>query len=145
MYDKCLAQAIAEWEESRITDYHGSLTEQLEAGDGSPDPEYYRPEWGDAPLGFAVYETVSEGTPVTPTFATEDELIDYLVENGDFWDQSRRNDATRPRSFGMSSDPWRREAAESFVRSGWAPSFVSIGGGPLLSGASDADIIEASR
>lgn len=61
---------------------------------------------------FQVYETVSEGTPVTPPFATKDELVDYLSTRGDFWDQDR------------GDGPWKRERAEAFVRSGFAPSLV---------------------
>ena len=32
--------------------------------------------------GWQVWETVSGGSPVTPVFASAEELIDYLVENG---------------------------------------------------------------
>ena len=58
-----------------------------------PDPESYRPRWkrGEA-TWYQVYETVSEGTPVTPPFETREELVEYLVERGDFWDQKRRED-----------------------------------------------------
>lgn len=56
-----------------------------------PDKDYYRPEWKPEEMTwFQVYETVSEGTPVTPPFATKEELVDYLVEHGDFWDQRPR-------------------------------------------------------
>lgn len=75
-----------------------------------PNPKYYRPRWPeDADMGFAVYETVSEGTPVTPTFATKKELIDYLATNGTYWDKG---------------EPWPREAAERFVEMEWAPSLM---------------------
>lgn len=84
-----------------------------------PDEDYYRPKWTDEErTHYQVYETVSEGTPVTPPFATKEELVNYLVEHGDFWDQQ----PTRPgRSRGGG---WAREAAEKFVRSEWAPSIV---------------------
>lgn len=44
-------------------------------------------------FGYSLYETVSEGTPVTPVFATAEELIDYLVNVGTFWNEKyeRRN------------------------------------------------------
>lgn len=75
-----------------------------------PDPECYRPKWPEgAELGFAVYETVSEGTPVTPAFATKEELIDYLATKGTYWDKG---------------EPWPREAAERFVEMEWAPSLM---------------------
>lgn len=70
-----------------------------------------------------VYETVSEGTPVTPPFATPEELIDYLIENGDFWYQQ---------SIGTSSERFyskpSRIAAENFVREGYAPSMMVCDG-----------------
>lgn len=91
-----------------------------------PDPDYYRPAWNEGEATwFQVYETVSEGTPVTPPFETQDELIVYLMNHGDFWDQSRRKEGRSS----LNCDPWSREAAEKFVLgTGWAPSLVSIGG-----------------
>lgn len=94
----------------------------LEAWEGSGPPE------GD---GWQVWETVSEGSPITPVFATADELIDHLATVGTVWDQ-RRGDG-----------PWRRAAAESFVRSGWAPSGVVVAGN-VMEGGKDADLIDAA-
>lgn len=87
-----------------------------------PKQEYYRPEWkkGTA-TWFQVYETVSEGTPVTPPFETQDELIAYLSTKGDFWDH-RRGDG-----------PWTRANAEAFVKEdGWVPSMMMAPGKGLL-------------
>ncbi len=75
---------------------------------GTPDPEICRPKFTEDPTWFQMYETVSEGTPVSPPFETKAELVDYLVENGDFWDQKRGDGG------------WKRENAESFVESGFA-------------------------
>ena len=96
-----------------------------------PDVEYYRPPWSkEEATWYQVYETVSEGTPVTPPFETQQELIDYLVKNGDFWDQKRREEG----KFDLDCQPWSREQAEKFVLgSGWAPSFV-IQGGKVMTG-----------
>lgn len=87
-----------------------------------PDPEYCRPAWSeDEATWWQVYETVSEGTPVTPPFETQEELIEYLVVNGDFWDQSRRAEGNSA----MNCEPWPRKQAEAFVLGpGWAPSLV---------------------
>ena len=63
---------------------------------------------------LTMYETVSEGTPVTPPFATKEELVNYLVEHGDFWDQHRGHGG------------WSRENAEHFVQAEWAPSGIFI-------------------
>lgn len=78
-----------------------------------PDPDYYRPMWKEAEMTwYQMYETVSEGTPVTPPFSTKEELVDYLVKHGDFSDQK------------LGNGGWKRENAESFVRAGWAPSMM---------------------
>lgn len=81
---------------------------------GPPNKDYYRDrKWTDEEAThFVVYETVSEGTPVTPAFPTKEQLVDYLVANGDFWDQARGDGG------------WEREAAERFVSLGWAPSMI---------------------
>jgi hypothetical protein len=57
---------------------------------------------------WQVWETVSEGSPVTPAFATAEELIGYLVAKGDAWDQKR------------GSGGWERKNAESFVKAGFS-------------------------
>jgi hypothetical protein len=64
---------------------------------------------------FQAWETVTEGTPVTPPFATTDELVDYLATRGDFWDQER------------GDGPWDRKSAEEFVKAGWAPTLIVTG------------------
>lgn len=76
---------------------------------------------------YQVYETVTEGTPVTPVFETQEALIEYLVEHGDFWGQKRREGG------------YSRTAAESFVKSGSVPSMI-IAGGKIYSGIECGDI-----
>ena len=78
-----------------------------------PERDFYHPRWDNADW-YQVYETVSEGTPVTPPFATKEELVDYLVANGDFWDQR------------SGRGGWKRKNAESFVTDEWAPSFMVL-------------------
>lgn len=97
------------WKEALA--YHG----------GGPNPENYVEYKEEEATWYQVYETVSEGTPVTPPFETKEEIIEYLVENGDFWDQERRSSGDTL----MPCDPWSREAAESFVRREWAPSIIA--------------------
>jgi len=94
---------------------------------GEPTSEDYFPDWGipEDELGWCLYETVSEGTPCTPVFATADELIDHLATVGQDWDQV----------------PMRRAAAESLVKSGWAPSAMVIGN-TFYKGDEDADKLE---
>jgi hypothetical protein len=109
---------VAEW---KSADIYGSDKEWWEYEGGPPeDRDYYRPWKDEEATWFQVWETVSEGTPVTPPFATREELIDYLATHGDFWDQRRRAEGRT----GMQCDPWDRAAAEKFVNSGWAPSMM---------------------
>jgi len=81
------------------------------AGD-PPDPKYYRPKWETEPTHYQVYETVSEGTPVTPAFATKEELVEHLVQHGTEWDERG----------------WDRRNAEQFVEREHAPSMIIAGG-----------------
>lgn len=80
-----------------------------EAGEPIPGA-HLEPLWGipDAERpGYQVYENVSEGTPVSPAFDSVDELRAWLIRQG-----------------------VTAEAADAFLRDGFAPSFVySIPGG----------------
>ena len=77
-----------------------------------PYYEKLREEWtpSDPPSGeaYQLWETVSEGSPVTPIFATPEELAEWLIEND--------NTATE----GTTFEQWVK-----FIRGpGWAPSLV---------------------
>lgn len=85
----------------------------------------YRPDWPEETrTAFQVYETVSEGTPVSPVFQTEEELVAWLCDPS-------RSDERLPR---MS-----REAAARFVEHGSVPSLMSIPGVGL---ASNVEMLE---
>jgi hypothetical protein len=86
------------------------------AGDYKQRAEEWKAEEPPAGEWWQVWETVSEGSPVTPAFSTPEELIEYLVANGDSWDQKRLDGG------------WERSSAEQFVKSGWAPSLITAGG-----------------
>jgi len=75
-------------------------------------------EGTEPPAGdwWQIWETVSEGSPVTPAFATREELIDFLVSGGDAWDRKRGDGG------------WSRESAESFVAAEWAPTLLVVCG-----------------
>lgn len=81
-----------------------------------PDPAYYRTrEWTpEEATAYQVYETVSEGTPVSPVFQTRNALIRWLTAPTP-WDEQYPDLSVQ----GMS-----REQAERFVESAWAPSMV---------------------
>lgn len=127
MHWRTFEQACAEWladfdriragnaDETEAECYPGGVCHWA-SKNTAPDPAYYRPWKDEEATWFQLWETVSEGTPVSPPFSTEDELIDYLAENGDEWDQKR------------GDRPWGRQQAERFVKGGgWAPSMVVIG------------------
>jgi hypothetical protein len=92
--------------------------------------------------GWQVWETVSEGSPITPVFATADELIEHLCTVGTTWDQ-------KSIAQGWQKGLPTREQATAFVKgSGWVPSAVitvgddgsatmhkNIEAAPLLRGA----------
>lgn len=87
----------------------------------------YMPDF-DVPedeLGWCLYEIVSEGSPVTPVFATADELIEHLVTVGQDWDQV----------------PMRRASAEAIVRSGGTCGSLVVTSGQVLQSDMDADVI----
>jgi len=74
-----------------------------------PGRDYYVPYRKSEATWYQAYETVSEGTPVSPPFATQEELITYLAEHGDFW-----------------SDGWGEERARAFVDSGYSMSMMIV-------------------
>ena len=125
LYDEDYEAVAAEWLRECILWINGEHPDQNDATPstqkyfweydcGPPSKEDYRPAWTDEERTcIQMYETVSEGTPVSPVFETPEELVEYLVEGGDEWDRSR---GTGGRS---------REAAEAFVKGGWAPSGVA--------------------
>lgn len=129
MYDETFDERFAEWladfdriRAGNLDDferkcYPRGLADWL-LDDGKPcDPVYYRPWKDEEATWFQLWETVSEGTPVSPPFATKEELADHLAEHGDDWDISR------------GKGGWGKEAAHKFVmREGWAPSMVMVDG-----------------
>lgn len=90
-----------------------------------PKAEWYRPAFTAEPTWWQVYETVSEGTPCTPAFATREELIEHLVHVGS----------------GKYDGKWSRAQAEKFVSEdgGWLPSAIMIPGEGMITGPALAD------
>ena len=68
---------------------------------GPPNKKYYRPAFIDEPTHYQIYETVSEGTPTSPIFATLNEMKDWLIREG-----------------------YSETAAATFAEYGYAPSMV---------------------
>jgi len=136
LYDESYIESINEWIKDHLLWEKGEHPDQkdvdckryehfAEWGGNPTDIEYFRPNWKEDEMTWIqVYETVSEGTPVTPPFQTKDELINYLIENGDFLDQRRRKEGVSL----VSCDPWTKEQAESFIHRKWAPSGILLDG-----------------
>lgn len=86
----------------------------------------YMPVWPEGvTLGWCLYETISEGTPVTPVFATAGDLVDHLTTVGDW------------------NGPYRRKAAEQLVNDGCSFGTLFVTGGKLFNSAQDADVLAA--
>lgn len=81
--------------------------------------EQQEPPTGD---GFQLWETVSEGSPMSPVFATADDLAQWMSRN--------------PCGAGRSTPSL--EAARAMVTAGWAPSMIQRGDGAVLDGISAA-------
>jgi hypothetical protein len=139
MHDRNYDDALAEWNRNNelwIAGTHPSLVEgrttlaetpTFADWDGeAPDPAYYRPYKDDECTHFQMYQTVSEGSPVTPVFATLQELEDYLVETGEM-------------AGTKYNQKYSREGAHAFCQSGWAPSMVYSPATGIVSG------VEASK
>ncbi len=120
-YDETYDDAAQEWMAKLLAWEAGDNPDREEYGEryfwdlegAPPDKNYYRPAFTEEPTWFQLYETVSEGAPVSPPFATEDELIGYLCTHGDYWSQKRRADHTR-----MDDPVPTREQATALVRQG---------------------------
>lgn len=125
-------EGLNNWDHKRI---NGEPTEdEYWEYEGAPPEREYHLDYDPETLGdnawYQLYETVSEGTPVTPAFATKEGLADYLAENGDYWDQRRRKEGKSL----MNCKPWGKEQAYKFVMGhGWAPSMI-IKNGVMMSG-----------
>lgn len=127
MFDETFAQACAEWDEAKRKwdigedphrkKYGKDYSSYADWGGERPDdPAYYRP-WSDADATwYQLWETVSEGSPVSPPFASLEELAQHLAKHGDEWDQKR----------GQSG--WGIESARAFCKAGFAPSMMMAGG-----------------
>lgn len=99
LLQRSMAEDVVEWS-TCMEEY-----DEEECG-SVPVPEEYMPtgEW------FQLFETVSEGSPLSPSFETGDELAAWLAEHGDFY-----------------GTEWTAEQAEAMVRVGWAPSLYFDG------------------
>jgi len=88
--------------------HFGRLAGILESPEGCPSTKINPPEGP----GWQLWETVSEGSPISPVFATAEELAQFLA-NG--------------KGHPLGAPP-TYEQALAFVKAGWAPTMVSCNG-----------------
>lgn len=77
---------FAAWECGDRPDYcseGGAKMEYWEYDGAPPESKYYRPDWPEeSRTHFQMYETTSEGTPISPVFADIETLAHWLADNG---------------------------------------------------------------
>lgn len=153
LHNQTHAEALEEWEADKAKweagerpSYASPETTFAEYYGERPNPDHYQPFTDEEATWFQLWETVSEGTPVSPPFATVDELAAYLAEWGDFWDQSRAVEAMPAHEVErllVATDHkhefkagWGRERADAFCQTGWAPSMM-VRNGEILTNPGD--------
>ncbi len=89
---------------------------------GCPDKDDFMPDWpAEQRTHLMMYEDTSEGTPISPAFATPEELARWLADTN----------ASAFGREGASYEAWLRIA-----RGGWAPSMVFTPQAGLQNGVS---------
>lgn len=79
------------------------------------DAEAWESEEPPGGEGWQLWETVSEGSPISPVFATDEELAQWLTTPDACW--------------GAMKTPMTIDQARGFVGVGWAPSMMANAGG----------------
>lgn len=110
------------WERGEFPEYSSEESRQMPYDQWSGRRPYsgdYMPDWpAEQRTHFMMYEDTSEGTPISPAFASPEELARWLADN-------------KASAFGSDTatyEQWLRVA-----RGGWAPSMV-VSDGVLSSG-----------
>jgi hypothetical protein len=126
MYNESFSDAFATWLENfdriradHLTDeerelYPRGLVDWLLDGEGEPlDPAYYMPDLSiDERTHYMMYNTTSQGTPISPAFATPEELARWLTDTN----------ASIHAGDGADYETWLRIA-----KGGYAPSVIIRG------------------
>lgn len=117
MYETFYEDAAQEWIKNFNEFIPSEFIKYYWENELPPDEEYCVPYRKEDAIWFQVYETVSEGTPVTPPFETEQQLIDHLCTYGESLIGK------------YNSGPFSREIAEKFVlKNKWVMSGLMSGG-----------------
>lgn len=130
------SERLAEWREEKrqwddgfVRDYANDGWKSREPDHGAsfdewngeePKADHYMPEFAEGTAThLMMYEDTSEGTPISPAFATPEELAHWLADNG-------------ASAFGRMTATYEQWLAT--CRAGWAPSAVFSFAGGLQSG-----------
>lgn len=90
----------------------------------APDPSHYMPEWpAEQCTHFCMYETCSEGTPISPPCATAEECARWLADSG-------------ASAFGSETATYEQWLAT--CKAGWAASGIYTPETGLISGVAAA-------
>lgn len=124
---------LKSWENGQDPDRVKDSAQDMEwwewAGD-PPDRSFYHPKWQESErTHYQMYETCSEGTPISPAFDNHEELAHWLADNG----------ASAMGSLTATYEQWLR-----VCQGGYAPSGVIVCGGPLRSGVAALHDLETS-
>lgn len=103
-----------EWLEKCATE---GMQAALDYCGNPPDINDYMPNWPEAErTHLMMYEDTSEGTPISPAFATPEELARWCADNG-------------ASIFGSSTAPY--EEWIKIARGGFSPGLEMVAGGPM--------------
>ncbi len=146
LFGGSVTERIRAWEESRIMWQRGFRRDYgdgtwVPKGDGydysfvewdgdRPDPADHMPDWPPhLRTHFQMYEDTTEGTPISPAFATAEELARWLADNG-------------AKAGAYSTATYEQWLAT--IRAGSAPSMTIIDG-VLRSGVESAPLLAEAR
>ena len=123
-WDEECAKWKAGWRPDDCTDAESRAMTYEQYSDQRPHRDDYMPNWpAEQRTHLMMYEDTSEGTPISPAFATPEELARWLADTN----------ASAFGSDGASYEAWLRIA-----RGGWAPSMVFTSAAGLQSGVAAA-------
>lgn len=104
------ASGVDDFGVCKSCDGHGTIEEYEGQREEAEKWECTEPPAGE---GWQVWETVSEGSPISPVFRDREGVIRWLMSPAYTWGTSR---------------PLTREQAENFVNAEWAPSGFIVDG-----------------
>ena len=121
------------WMKGLVSDYHGDWEPKQPHHTGRytdwagprPSPDDYMPDWEESECThLMMYETTTEGTPISPAFSSPEDLAHWLASNG--VSAGGHETATYSQWLAM-------------INQGWAPSLI-FQNGRMLTGVEAAEL-----